>query len=222
MAAVKLALFAKSKGLEAQIDEFLDTVSQGGMVFEETLKHYLHHGHDDIFAQRQAQIADIESNGDKLVRSILRSLYAEMLIPESRADVLSLLQDLDALLDAFERICFSVGIERLDLSDTPEKFHQSFHELVQTAVQAVEALIIAARAFFRDLNAVRDQLHKVSFLEGEADRIALHLKRELFNSGLPLSRKLHLRHFVDQVDSIADEAEDAADWLEIYTIRRSL
>ena len=33
MAAMKLALFGKSKILEAQIDEFLDTVSQGGMLF---------------------------------------------------------------------------------------------------------------------------------------------------------------------------------------------
>ena len=90
------------------------------------------------------------------------------------------------------------------------------------AVAAVEDLIRSVRAFFRDFNAVRDHLHKVHLLEEEADRLSLYLKRELFRSEFPLGRKLHLRQFIDMVDGIADEAEDVADRLAIYTIKRSL
>ena len=39
---------------------------------------------------------------------------------------------------------------------------------------------------------------------------------------LHLSHKMHLRFFVKQVDRIADEAEDVADRLNIYVIKRML
>lgn len=222
MASEKLALFGKTKAMEAEIDEFFDTVSQGGILFEETLRHYMTQGDDDVFAQRQQQISEIESNGDNLVKSIVRVLYTEMLIPESRADVLSLLQDIDHILDDFEQVCFAVDVEQPDLSDISPRLVNSFQDLISIVVSAVENLIRAARAFFRDINSVRDHLHKVNFLEAEADKLAMYLKRSLFESDLSLERKMHLRYFVDLVDSIADEAEDVADWLAIYTIKRSL
>ena len=222
MASEKLALFGKTKAMEVEIDEFFDTVSQGGIVFEETLRHSMTVGYDDVFAQRQKQISEIESKGDDMVKSVVRALYTEMLIPESRADVLSLLQDIDHILDDFKQVCFAVDVERPDLSEISPRLINSFQELVSVVVHAVECLILAARAFFRDINSVRDHLHKVNFHEGEADKLAVYLKRQLFESSLPLDRKIHLRHFVDLVDGIADEAEDVADWLAIYTIKRSL
>lgn len=222
MASEKLALFGKTKAMEAEIDEFFDTVSQGGILFEETLRHFMVQGADDVFAQRQQQISEIESNGDNLVKSVVRALYTEMLIPESRADVLSLLQDIDHILDDFEMVCFAVDVERPDLSEISPRLIATFQDLISVAVKAVETLIRAARAFFRDINSVRDHLHKVNFLEAEADKLAMFLKRQLFESNLPLDRKMHLRDFVDLVDAIADEAEDVADELAIYTIKRSL
>lgn len=222
MASLKLTLFSKNRSLEAEIDDFLDTVSQGGMLFEETLRHYARAGLDDRYISRQQQLNDIESDADALVRNIVRSLYSEMLIPESRGDVLGLLQDIDALLDAYENICNSIAIEQPQITDLPERFDDMLDELGQLVVQTVEALISAARAFFRDIHAVRDHLHKVHFLEGEADKVSAALKHVVFQSALPLDRKMHLRYFIDRLDSIADEAEDTADRLAIFTIKRSL
>jgi len=223
MASVKLSLFNKNKTLEAQIDEFLDTVSQGGILFEETMRHYTRNGVDDLYTQRLQQISDIESTGDRLVKAIVTELYSEMLIPESRADVLSLLQDIDCLLDQYRQTCYAVDIECVKIDDLPDHdSSRSFSALVTVVVQCVEVLIAAARAFFRDINAVRDSQHKVGFLEGEADKVADQLKREIFRSDLSLDRKMHLRYFIDMVDSIADEAEETAEWLAIYTIKRAL
>jgi len=48
------------------------------------------------------------------------------------------------------------------------------------------------------------------------------LKRDIFDSDLELARKLHLREFVEQIDGIADLAEDIADRLAIYSIKRTV
>ena len=56
--------------------------------------------------------------------------------------------------------------------------------------------------------------------EKEADKISYNLKKQIFDTNLDLSVKLHLREFVDRIDAIADQAEDVADRLSIYAIKR--
>ncbi len=85
---------------------------------------------------------------------------------------------------------------------------------------AVEAIVLASRAFFRNIEAVGDNMHKVMFYEKEADKISTKLKRAIFSTDLPLYHKAHLRNFVDHIDNVADRSEDVADRLAVYTIKR--
>jgi uncharacterized protein Yka (UPF0111/DUF47 family) len=88
-------------------------------------------------------------------------------------------------------------------------------------VQAAESIVLASRAFFRNIESVGDHMHKVMFYEKEADKVSTRLKRAIFSSALPLYHKAHLRNFVEHIDNVADRSEDVADRLAIYTIKRS-
>jgi uncharacterized protein Yka (UPF0111/DUF47 family) len=132
---------------------------------------------------------------------------------------LSLLEDLDYLLDVMKSTLLNISIERPDIPDDGEP---DLKELVALAVKAVESTVQASRAFFADISGVRDHIHKIGFFEREADKIALRLKKRIFDSDLPLDRKLHLRDLVDTVEKLPDEAENVGDKLSIYTIKRSL
>ena len=48
------------------------------------------------------------------------------------------------------------------------------------------------------------------------------LARKIFDSKLPLDQKMHLRYFVEKIDRICDQAEDIADEIQIYAIKRSI
>jgi hypothetical protein len=165
------------------------------------------------------QIRELEVEGNRLRRGIEALLYTDMLIPDSRGDVLSLLEDTNYLLGLAEDIFLAFTIEKPAIS---EEYKADFKLLASAAVNAVEAVVLSARAFFRNITAVRDNLGKVGFHEEEADQLAIRLKRKIFNSDLQLECKTHLRYFVDKLDRLADEAEDVADWLAIYSIKRSL
>jgi len=135
-------------------------------------------------------------------------------------DVMELLEDMDALLDRFTGLIWQFEIERPDIC---AEFHESFRELLQYSVEAVEATVRSCRAFFKDIHTVADHIHKVSFWEKESDKVSTRLQRAIFGHGnLHLSHKMHLRFFAKQVDRIADEAEDVADRLNIYVIKRML
>jgi len=85
----------------------------------------------------------------------------------------------------------------------------------------VETLVLASRAFFRNIDAVSHHNHKVMFYEKEADKVSTKLKKAIFSSELDLSRKSQLRNFVEHIDNVPDWAEDVADRLAIYSIKRT-
>ena len=164
----------------------------------------------------------MEKSANGTASRIGRSLYTEMLIPDLRADVLSLIQDLDYLIDSYARNAAAFQIEKPDISFAPEGAGELYRGLLANTVKCVEATVQAARAFFKNIGAVEDHVHKISFFENEVDDLAVRLKRVIFETDLPLERKLHFRDFVDALDELADDAEDAGEWIAIYTIKRSL
>jgi len=212
-------LFKRTRLLEGQIDEFLDKISEAGLIFQRALKIYLEKGPCEEFESSARNVNEVESRGDDLRRTIEMQLYEQTLIPDLRGDVLSLLEDLDYLMNIYQANCYRFSIESPDI---PDEFHRDFMDLVETVVTCVDTVVMSARAFFRNIDAVRDHNSKVMFYETEADKISTKLKRGIFASDLPKVEKLHLRYFVDQVDELANEAEDIADALAIYTIKRSL
>lgn len=209
-------LFKSTKLLEGQIDEFLDAVSQGAIVFKRAIKSYLE---DDFesFEETIIHIKKLESKADDLRRSVENQLYTHSLIPEHRGDVLGVLENMDDVIDACKKTLHQFSVE------SPEIFselHKEYLELAEMSANAVESIVLATRAFFRDIQAVKDHLHKVYFFEKEADRMADRLKRHIFGMEIDLSRKIHLRYFAHHVDSLSDRAEEVADRLSIYAIKR--
>ena len=219
---MRLTLFGKSKAIETEIDDFLNQLSDAGLLFEQVVGRYVEHGADDDFKMRVARLVAQEKSANETASRIGRELYTEMLIPDLRADVLSLIQDLDYLIDSYSGVATAFEIEKPDISLAPEGTSEIYRELVANTVKCVEATIQAARAFFKSIEAVDDHVHKVSFFENEVDDLTVRLKRAIFDSDLALEQKLHFRYFVDALDELADDAEDAAEWIAIYTIKRSL
>jgi predicted phosphate transport protein (TIGR00153 family) len=215
----KLTLFSGSKALEHRIDEFLDRISEAGITYKKAVSVYIENGVNDNFISLIGQINDTESRADKLRRRIETHLYEQNLIPDLRADVLRLVEDLDELMNAYDSNGYRINIERPDFSplDKDDILH-----LVEAATNSVEHAVLASRAFFRDISAVRDHSHKVMYFETEADRISTKIKTAIFRSDLPLANKLHLRDFIEVIDNIADMAEDLMDQLAIYVIKRDI
>ena len=216
---MEFRILKKKIGIEKQIDDFLDKVSESGLLFKDGVDAYLQ-GSMETFNMKLEQIANAERIGDSLRRSLEDRLYRQTLIPESRGDVLELLESMDTLLDQFKGALWRFEIEYPEICS---EFIDDFMELVVKVVASVEAMVLSARAFFKDVNLVADHMHKVSFWEKQSDKISTRLQKSVFKrEDLRLSHRMQIRDFVRQVDEIADSAEDVSDRLSIYVIKRSL
>ena len=216
---MEFRILKKRLDIGRQFDVFLDKVSEAGLLFKAGVDAYLS---DNIesFEKKKEDIIEAEHDGDALRRDLEETLYVQTLIPESRGDVLELLENMDGLLDRFKGALWKFDIERPQLI---KELDEDFGELTRIVVEAVEAMVRSSRAFFKDISSVADHIHKVPYWETQSDKIASKLQHTIFRQeNLSLSEKLQLRDFVKHIDKIADRAEDVSDKLRIYVIKRSL
>jgi uncharacterized protein len=212
------SIFEGTRELTAKIDSFLDAISEGAIVFQEGIANYMS-GEVEKFEQSFATMQALENRADELRRTVENQLYRYSLIPESRGDVLDLLETMDDVINTAKNTMSLFMVERPEM--IPE-LEQDWISLSQGAARTAEAVVLAARAFFRDPRSVTDHLHKVYFYEKESDTVAMDLKRKVFETDLELARKIHLRYFALNIDRVSDAAEDVADRLSIYAIKRTI
>lgn len=214
-----MSILRKQIGVEKKIDNFLDLVIRSSLMFSQGAEAYLK-GNKEDFHRKLEEIVEVEHAGDDLKRSIQQYLYTKTLIPESRGDVLQLIEDMDSLLDRFKGALWRLKIEHLDIEPA---FHDDFLLLIQYVVEAVEAIVRSSRAFFKNIEAVSDHLDKVYYWESETDKISTRLQMNIFRKEeLRLSHRMQQADLARHLDKIADRAEDVADRLNIYVIKRSL
>ena len=213
------SLFGQTKQLEREIDQFVDILSEVGLVFKSIVSLYLNESYSDKFDEMVKQVSGMESRADKITKEVERTLYEETLIPDARSDVLRLLEHMDELIGMYQGNCYHFSIQKPDF---PKDFHKDLINISDTAVNCVESLCLTVRSFFRDIKSVRDNAHKVTFYEKESDMQFSSLARKIFDSDMPLDQKMHLRYFVEKIDRICDQAEDIADEIQIYAIKRSI
>jgi len=212
-------IFKKEIGVERQIDEFLDQVVRSGLIFSQGAEAYLK-GNATDFKRKLGEINEVEHTGDDLKRAIQQYLYTKTLIPESRGDVMQLLEDMDSLLDRFKGALWRMEIEKMDID---EEFHEDFLLLIKAVGETVEAIVHSVRAFFKNIYEVSGHLDKVHYWESESDKISTRLQMAIFRKEeLRLSHRMLQRELARHLDKIADRAEDVADRLNIYVIKRSL
>jgi predicted phosphate transport protein (TIGR00153 family) len=219
MASFRIPLFGKTRAVEVAIDEFLDALSEAGVLFGMTVDEYVAHGVNEDCMRHQQRVSQLERKCDDLRRSIETVLLTQMLIPESRGDVLRLINLLDGLLDRIKRELLSMTIEAPHL---PKSLHEDMKRLVRAICACIDSTVLASRAFFVDQRSVRDHVHKIGLHESEADAVSIRMKQKIFGSERDLAEKMMLRDFIDSLDRLADQAEDVGDQLSIFSLRRSL
>ena len=209
-------LFKTAKETILKIDEFYDHVEEGLLLFTEGVENYLA-GREDEFQENFKSIDKLEGMADKRQMEIENEFYIHSLLPQFASDVINLLEHSDELIDVPKINLGKMDVERPEI---PEKLAGEFMKLTRTSVKAGEHAVPGARIFFKDIKSVREKLNKVYFYERETDKLAMNLKRKVFEmKELELSRKIHLREFAFYIETISDKAKHVADLLSLLAIK---
>jgi hypothetical protein len=213
-----MAVFTRTtKNLIIRIDEFFDNIDLGILVFREGIKSYL--CKDMEAFQRHLQKVDtLESNADKLQREIGNDMITHSILPQHRAEVTQLIDELDEIIDGVKSTLHEIDIE---IPEIPIELNNDIIRLAEASACAAEELVPAARAYFIAPFTVREKLLKVYYFESETDKISYNLKKKIFHESreLDLAHKAHLRYIIHHIENISDLAQKAADLLSGMAIK---
>lgn len=213
-------LFGKSRELEAEIGKYLDIVNKAILIFKRDVIRYINKNFT-VFEKNLEEIQKVENRADDFQKDIKYKLYQYMLIPESRGDVLALLESIDNVVDLTKKVVIQLSIEKPEI---PVSLESDFLELTDQSVETVDKLVKSMRAYFEEIALVNDYINKVHFYEHEADKTEERLKRKIFNlEGVnDLCHKIHLRDFSERIAQLSDQAEEISERLSVATIKRSI
>jgi len=203
-----------------KIEKFLDTISDSLLLFEKEMGAYLSED-NDTFDEIYERICTLETEADNLGTEIKITLYKFLLLPDARADVLSLIKSLDNIIDITEEVTKDFHIEKPKF---PQILHKPIHELTKNSIESANALLLATRAFFGEAHLVSSYISKINFYEHEADILEDKINNTIFNEDLitDLAEKLQLKSFITKIASISDESENIGEKLTIFAIKREI
>jgi predicted phosphate transport protein (TIGR00153 family) len=213
-----MAIFTRTtKNLILRIDEFFDNIDLGLLVFREGVKAYLIKDME-AFNRHLQKVELLESNADKLQRSIENEMITHSILPQQRGEVSSLIDVLDEIIDTIKSSLNEFSIE---MPEIPASLNHNFISIMEASVCAGEELIPAARAYFKAPYTVRDKLLKVYYFESETDKVARNTTRIIFQEmkEIDLAHKQHLRYVIHHIENISDNAQKAADMLSGMAIK---
>ena len=171
----------------------------------------------EAFEGHLKDLRKIEDTADDLRRNIEIKLYSRTLIPEARGDVLGLLESCDKVLNITEETLLEFSVEIPNL--LPE-LKNDFIDIAESSIACLENTVSGIRAYFKNVDAVRDYVTKVQFYKKETNKVAERIKRTVFRTDHELSFKIHTRYFTFHIERIAEQSEDVCDRLSIAIIKR--
>lgn len=210
----------KANKLIEDIDRYFDLMDQSVLVFKSGVRNYLYSNKND-FNDNLMKMSSLDSEADVLRREIESALYTQTALVRSRADIMRLLEKTRSITDILNDSLFQFEIETPFI---PKELNQEFMKLTEFSTLAVEAVIPAAKAYFRSPETVPDKISRAYFYEKEAVKYSQTIKRTVFHNmtSLKLSEKFHLRYFALHIENLSKAAEKVADQLAVMAIRRTL
>ena len=217
-------MFGKRKAdkLIEDIDRYFDLMDQSVLVFKDGVRNYLYSNADDFNANLQ-KMSVLESETDVLRREIENALYTQTALVRSRGDIMRLFEKTRNIMDILNDSLFQFEIE-IETPFIPKELNPEFMKLTEFSTLAVEAVVPAAKAYFKSPETIPDKISRAYFYEKEAVKYSQTIKRTVFHNmpSLKLSEKFHLRYFALHIENLSKAAENVADQLAVMAIRRTL
>jgi predicted phosphate transport protein (TIGR00153 family) len=170
---------------------------------------------------RQGDLANpvhvLESAADDMRRELELELVSGKLLPESRADMLALIEAIDLVSNIAENVVELFTIQKLDV---PPELHADVQGLLLKSLEACATMAETVRLLVDGMEKVRGLVDEVDHLESECDARERRLLRRIFDLNLERAHQLHLRDLVVTIGSLADQAESVADRVQRLAVKR--
>jgi predicted phosphate transport protein (TIGR00153 family) len=210
-------LFKKEQQIESLIYDYLTNLRTAQENFLKAIDVYFEKGFCEDFDFLIEQTHKVESKADDIRHEIETMMYAKALIPESRGDILGLLEAIDQIPSLFELILYMIQTQRLVI---PEFLVLDIKELVRVSLECCDLLIKQVEGLFRKSEDIRSLVLTIDNNESHCDHIERRIITKIFDSEVESFQKIQLKEMVIQMGEISDQADRVSRRVHIISVKR--
>ncbi len=213
-----MSLFWKrEREVRRLLTEYFAVCDETLAAFEQAMAVYADVGSGDQFASHDERVHFLEGRADDLRVKVEKLLYSRALLPESRGDLLRILEAFDHIPNLAETVTFMISTQRIEV---PAQFSEQLRRYVKINLDAYRHVRETVNCFLNDPARVDGTIAAVDADESTSDHEERVLITAIFASDLEKAEKLHLRELVGRIGDISDCAEQVAHRLEIAALKR--
>ncbi|MGD8522904.1 MAG: DUF47 family protein [Desulfobacterales bacterium] len=210
-------LFKKERQLEALIYSYLENLGMIQKHFAKAMNICLKEGVSEDFSFCMDQTHKFESRADDFRDEINELMYSRALIPESREDIMALLERVDEIPRSFEQI---LNMIRTQMIAFPEFLILDIQKLIRISMESCDIMAKQIDVLIKKKEGIRTLMATISQNESHCDHIERRIITKLFDSDLEPFLKLQLKEMVIVMGEISDQADRVSKRVNIMTMKR--
>ena len=210
-------LFKKERQLESLIYNYLKNLGMVQNYFVKAMNIYLKEGISEDFHFLIEQAHKVESRADDLRDETNELMYSRALIPESREDIMALLERVDEIPRSFEQILNMIRTQKITF---PAFMNLDIQELIRVSIESCDLMARQIDVMMKKKEGIRALMATIDQNESHCDHIERRLIIKLFESDLEPFLKLQLKEIVVVMGEISDQADRVSKRINIMTMKR--
>ena len=208
----------KQRAVEALVATYVERARECVQRFVEGMDLWLTGG--EATSSTLSRAHEAESQADDVRRELCLLLYGKALFPESRGDILGLVEAVDKVPNRAEAIIRRLKSEHI--CPPVPALADGFRKLVGRVHECTRVMFDAVTTLFEDYHAAVVLSDRVDHLESQVDVMEMELIERIFQSDLDRFDKVMYREVVKDVGGLADRAENASDRIRIIAVKRKV
>lgn len=211
--------FKREQAVRDLIHKYFETVDEVISEFEIAMRCYLEAGECDQFKESDQRVHDAESRADDIRAEIEKLLYSRSLLPESRGDILGLVEHFDKMPNLAETISFMCETQRIQV---PDVFKEDYIRLLEINLEAYQLVREITDRLLSNPKSVSAAVEPVDLKESESDKLERNLIRAVFRSEMEKADMILLRELIRRTSDLSDSAENVARRMEIIALKKRI
>ena len=212
-------LHSAQKDVQDGIEEYCRDVEACIAALLETLERYCQTQNRDDVRTGLPTTHAAESAADDVRGQIEVLMFSRGVFPESRGEILQLLEKMDRVPNRAEDVLRMILEQRILI---PEPFAPAVMEIARTCSRAVHAMLDAAKTLFGEYARAAEHVGKIDEIESAVDRLLGALIERIFDCDMEGYQKILLRDLVARLASTSDSAEAVGEHIRVMVAKRTL
>jgi len=209
--------FKKQQQIESLIYSYLDNLKMTEKRFTEALNTYLKEDVCGDFDFLTEQTHKFESKADDIREEIKALMYGKALIPESRGDIMGLLESIDEIPRILEVLLYMIETQKLVI---PGFIVSDIKELIEISLESCDLLFKQVEALFKKSEELKALVSRIDHNESHCDHIERRIITKIFDSDIDPFQKLQLKEMIIYMGEISDQADRVSKRVNIISMKR--